>query len=670
MNKRLSIIILTAVALLAVARPARAQKPVGSDFFTHVNRISNLKAWNSNLFFTVTRADKEKNNYSSDLYQLLDGGPTRIAQNVSDYFFQDGGIIFRERPQDVAAAGNQPEGGADKHTVFMKLSRGYGEAAEWLRLPFRASDIEWIANDAFFYTSPYSRDTSASRDYHEYDELPFWANGRGDVSGRRQHLYFYNKGTSVLLCDTLESVGDILLSPDRKTLVYTLRPAWRGKQPDGGLIVSVDAASLRKREWKLFDRASFGNLAFISNGEIVFSANRSLERDRIENPGIYRLDLGSGNLAEVYDGSYYAIGNSVGSDIGGAGRQEITFDDKGLRFITTDVDYAPLVHLPWAGGKARRLSGGRLSVLEYRPYKNGFAVIGYEGQNGAEVYFIGPDGNPQALTGLNRATFGQYNIVEPVEIKYKSSTGADLVGYVLPPAGYEPGRKYPAILDIHGGPKTAYGSVFFHEMQYWASEGYAVFFANPKGSSGRGSAFSDIRGQMGGVDYEDLMAFTDAALAQAAFIDPNRLGVTGGSYGGLMTNWIIGHTGRFKAAASQRGISSWLTFSNTSDIGHTFTHTYWGTDLWKNAPLLWEASPLKYADRVTTPTLFIHSAQDYRCWLVEGLQMYYALQYHGVPSRIVVFENESHELSRSGKPLNRIKRLEEIKGWFDKYLKN
>jgi dipeptidyl aminopeptidase/acylaminoacyl peptidase len=136
-----------------------------------------------------------------------------------------------------------------------------------------------------------------------------------------------------------------------------------------------------------------------------------------------------------------------------------------------------------------------------------------------------------------------------------------------------------------------------------------------------------------------------------------------------MTNWIIGHTDRFRAAVSQRSISSWLSFSNTSDIGHTFTYNYWGTDIWKNSQLLWERSPLKYADRVKTPTLFIHSEEDYRCWLVEGLQMYYALRYFDVPSRIVIFKNENHELSRSGKPVNRIKRLDEITGWFDKYLK-
>lgn len=664
MCKKISVITLLIATVFAAAAQPAALKPVGSDFFTQVKRLSGLKVWEDKVFFTVSRADRDRNSYSSGLYQLIDGEPIRIARDVSDYFFRDGGIIFKKTEKEKSDGKDAPS------TVFLKLSDGYGEADEWLKLPFRTAQTEWIEKDRFFYTSSYSHSPDRSGNLHVYDELPFWSNGRGDVSGQRTHLYFYDRGESRLLSDTLASVSGLKLSPDGKTLVYTLKPAWYGRQPEGSLLVSLDAASLEKKEWNLFDRASYGNITFLSSDEIVLTVNRSLERDRIENPGIYRLNIRTGQLTPVYDGSLYAVGNSIGSDVESAGRPEITFDDRGIRFITTDVDCAPLIHLAWKDAGITRLTKGRISIREYQPWKDGFLAIALEEQQGAEIYFIDRKGNASPLTALNRPVFDGYSIVKPVEIKFTGKTGRQLNGYVLPPASLEKGRKYPAILDIHGGPKSAYGTVFFHEMQYWASEGYAVFFTNPSGSSGRGSAFSDIRGRVGEVDYDDLMAFTDAVLAQTGFIDADRLGVTGGSYGGLMTNWIIGHTGRFKAAVSQRGISSWLTFSNTSDIGHSFTYTYWGTDIWKNGPALWDASPLKYADRVQTPTLFLHSEQDYRCWLVESLQMYSALQYLGVPSRIVIFENENHELSRSGKPQNRIKRLEEIKEWFDRYLKD
>jgi dipeptidyl aminopeptidase/acylaminoacyl peptidase len=165
------------------------------------------------------------------------------------------------------------------------------------------------------------------------------------------------------------------------------------------------------------------------------------------------------------------------------------------------------------------------------------------------------------------------------------------------------------------------------------------------------------------------MKFTDAVLEKYPFIDSERIGVTGGSYGGFMTNWIIGHTRRFKAAVSQRSISSWITNFITSDIGYYFVKDQIAATPWDNMERLWDHSPLKYAYRAKTPTLFIHSNEDYRCWEVEGLQMFTALKYFGVESRLFLFKRENHELSRSGKPQHRIKRLEEITNWFNRYLK-
>ncbi|MDR3250833.1 MAG: prolyl oligopeptidase family serine peptidase, partial [Tannerella sp.] len=506
MGKKILVIIFFTVTVLTAAAQAAAKKPVESDFFTQVKRISNLKVWDDRIFFTVSQADREKNSYSSALYQLIDNKPVRIAKDVSDYFFQDNGIIFRETKRENVRDDKSAEN-AGQQTVFVKLSYGYGEADEWLRLPFQASQIEWIDKDVFFYTSSYNHNSDTSKNYHIYEELPFWSNGRGDVSGRRSHFYFYDKGKSRLLSDTLASVSGLKLSPDKKTLLYTLKPAWYGKQPEGSLLVSLDAVSLEKKEWNLFDRASYGNITFLNNDEIILTVNRSLERDRIENSGIYRLNIRNGKLTQIYDGAFYAIGNSVGSDVGGAGRSEITFDDKGIRFITTDIDYAPLIHLAWKDAGITHLSKGRISIQEYLPYKDGFLAIALDEQQGSEIYLIDKKGNASPLTAINKPVFDEYNIVKPIEIKFTGKTGKELNGYVLPPADYEKGRKYPAILDIHGGPKTAYGTIFFHEMQYWANQGYAVFFTNPTGSSGRGSEFSDIRGKVGETDYSDLIAF-------------------------------------------------------------------------------------------------------------------------------------------------------------------
>jgi dipeptidyl aminopeptidase/acylaminoacyl peptidase len=686
MIRKFSFIIIS-IVLLAFGAEAQttAKKPIEIDFFTKVKRIANLKVNDDHIFFTLSNPDKENNSYTSALYQLIDGKPVRLSKDVTDYFFQDGGIIFQavreEKDRENIRKG-------EELTVFQKLSSGLGEADEWLRLPFLTEQIEWIDKDNFFYTVPYDRNfdqllkasngnrkealrqKEENKNFRIFEELPFWSNGRGDISGKRSHLYFYTKGERKLLTDTLESASSLKLSPDKKTLLYTSRAAFYGKAPEDNHLFTLNVETLGKKEFPLFKQATYGDFEFLNNDEVALTINRSKEHDKIENSAFYRLNLRTGKVSLIYDGSIYGFGNSITTDIGGSGRAKITFDEKGIQYITTNIDQAPIVHLAYNNGKATFLTKGDITVQEYVPYKDGFLAVAFVGQQGSEIYFIAGNGEATPLTSINKSVFDEYAVVSPIEITFTNEEGTKLKGYVLPPANFDKTKKYPAILDIHGGPKAAYGTIFFHEMQYWANQGYAVLFTNPTGSDGRGSKFSDIRGKVGGIDYRDLMSFVDAVLKKTDFIDANRLGVTGGSYGGLMTNWIIGHTNRFKAAASQRSISSWQTFSNTSDIGYSFSYRYWGTDIWKNNQLLWDASPLKYANQVKTPTLFLHSDEDYRCWLVEGLQMYYALQYFEIPTRMVVFKGENHELSRSGKPLNRIKRLDEITKWFDKYLKN
>jgi dipeptidyl aminopeptidase/acylaminoacyl peptidase len=244
--------------------------------------------------------------------------------------------------------------------------------------------------------------------------------------------------------------------------------------------------------------------------------------------------------------------------------------------------------------------------------------------------------------------------------------GYEVKGFVLMPKEYNPKKKYPAILDIHGGPKTVYGQIYYHEMQVWASKGYLVFFANPTGSDGKGDLFSDIRGRYGEVDYEDLMDFTDLVIRKYP-VDKNNMFVTGGSYGGFMTNWIIGHTKRFKAAATQRSIANWLSFYGTSDIGYYFAKDQTGGHPIYDLEKLWIQSPIKYLDAMETPLLIIHSDLDYRCPIEQAMQLFSLLREKGVTTRFVWFKGETHELSRSGKPHARIKRLEEITNWFDQF---
>ncbi len=294
--------------------------------------------------------------------------------------------------------------------------------------------------------------------------------------------------------------------------------------------------------------------------------------------------------------------------------------------------------------------------------------IGMQDMRLQEVYCFDMETKTvQQITTLNEHFFEEKDIRPCIPCNIKQGD-MEIYGWVLTPSNYDENKTYPAILDIHGGPKTVYGEVYYHEMQVWANMGYFVFFMNPRGGDGRGNSFADIRGKYGTIDYDDLMKFTDEVLKQYPAIDASRVGVTGGSYGGFMTNWIITHTNRFKAAASQRSISNWISFAHTSDIGDFFAKDQQAADTWSNVEKLWWHSPLKYADQCKTPTLFIHSNEDYRCPYSEGLQMYSALCAHGVETRLCMFKGENHELSRSGKPRHRVKRLEEISNWMHHYL--
>ena len=306
-------------------------------------------------------------------------------------------------------------------------------------------------------------------------------------------------------------------------------------------------------------------------------------------------------------------------------------------------------------------------IATYALGKSFLLVMAADGKFGmnTDCDFYKLDYETLAVTHFNDAMLRGKYVAQP-DLLNLTAGDHEVHGFILKPMDFEAGKKYPVIFDIHGGPKTVYGPVFYHEMQYWASRGYFVIFCNPTGSDGRG-AFMDIRGKYGTVDFDDLMAFCDAALAKYPEMDADNLFETGGSYGGFMTNWIIGHTDRFRACASQRSISNWTSFYGVSDIGPDFSEDQCGSTIWPDVEKFWWHSPMKYADKVKTPTLFLHSLEDYRCPVDQGYQMYSALIAHGVESRLVLFRGENHELSRSGKPKHRIRRLNEITGWFEQH---
>ena len=284
----------------------------------------------------------------------------------------------------------------------------------------------------------------------------------------------------------------------------------------------------------------------------------------------------------------------------------------------------------------------------------------------AEVWLIFPGvpGPTWPVTQHNDVRFRSF--AEPEEIRSRSFDGAEIQGWLMKPFGFREDRKYPMILSIHGGPHGMYGYAFNPTLQAYAMDGYAVLYLNPRGSNGYGQKFSDgTLNEWGGGDYRDLMAGVDDALKRYAWIDADRLGVTGGSYGGFMTNWIITQTPRFKAAVSVASVSNLISFYSTS-LYQDLIHAEFGSFPWDNYDQLWRWSPLRYARAAQTPTMFIHGESDNDVHITQAEEMYMALKRRGVETVLVRYPREGHGLRE---PRHRVDALERTLSWFDRFLK-
>lgn len=652
-------------------------EPIRLDDFTNYAFLSGLEYNNTGTLacFVAHKADIEDNNYRSVLwiydesqdrfYQL-----TALGEERSFMWLEDGEhVLFaaKRSKKDKEAA----EKGRDE-TVFFKINVRGGEAQEAFRIPLKVQELHELKDGRFLVLGTVNlgraSDEEKEKDWEILEEIPYWANGGGFTSLNRTHVFLFDPDTGQLDDLTPGSFdGASAALNEEKTKAVIIGREYRGKAPQTSSLYILDLASSSLERVPESAPFAYVSAHFINENTVLVAGTDMQTYGLNENEKFYTVDLLNGERRLLTPDWDRSLWNSVGSDCRYGRSKSMRWHEGFLYFMSTDGAHSYLYRIN-PEGQVERLTHEPGSVDGYALHGAKILIIGMRGLKLQEIYRV-ENGSETQISTFNEWVTQERILSELEPLAVETAPGVTVDGWVMRPVGYQEGEKYPAILNIHGGPKTVYGTVFFHEMQYWAGQGYFVFFCNPRGSDGKGNAFADIRGKYGTIDYEDLMAFTDEVLRLYPAIDQERLGVTGGSYGGFMTNWIIGHTQRFRAAASQRSISNWVSMGWTTDIGYFFAPDQIAADPWTDYEKLWAHSPLKYADRVKTPTLFIHSDEDYRCWLPEALQMFSALKYHGVESRLVMFRGENHELSRGGKPKSRIKRLEEITAWFDRYLK-
>ena len=421
-----------------------------------------------------------------------------------------------------------------------------------------------------------------------------------------------------------------------------------------------------------------GAMALSPDGkQIAFTASIEQPVNSYTQPDLWVMDLAKDakprNLTEKFD---FDVGSSVFGDngsprAGGGNRPIWTADGKGIVENFERDGRTNLGLFDVATGSMMEITKGDQAVPRFRPAPDASKLV-YVSSTPTRIgdlfWLDRTSGEARQLTHSNDELFGQLNLTEPEEIRYKSFDGKMVQAWLQRPPGFDKAKKYPLILNIHGGPHTAYGFVFDHEFQWMAAKGYIVLYPNPRGSTSYGQEFGNvIQYHYPGDDFKDLMIGVDETIKRG-FVDEKKLGVTGGSGGGLLTNWVVGHTTRFAAAVAQRDIASWTDWWYTADFT-LFQPRWFKAPPFQDPEDFKARSPITYINDVKTPMMFILGETDTRTPSgAGGEQMFRALKFRKIPTVMVKFPNETHELSRSGQPWHRIERLQHIIGWFDRWL--
>ncbi len=558
--------------------------------------------------------------------------------------------------------------------VFL-MPRDGGEARQRSRIEGGVGELQWLpSGDRLLLTleGPKTSDEDASAteprpDLDVVKDALYKANGRGYLDQRRRHLFLFDieTGTSVQLTHgTAWNDSSPHLSNDSATLVFSSDRT--GLEYDGGSNSDI---------WRIDLAGDLSSPESIVPVQLTTQAHRD-SGARISPDGTrvayVRTDAPYDQpdvFVRALDGSDPPR-NVTSSLDRNPGSLSWSRDSSAIFLVADDQGSRGLFRLDVTTAAATRLLEPDWSVrnLSVATGADRIAFTLDDEQSLPEVFVASADGGSmRQLTRLNEDLLAPLARGELEEIRFTNDDGTEVQAFLLRPVVPTEG-KIPLVLNIKGGPGGMWGYQWFHENQMLAGRGWAVTFVNYRGSTGYGDAHqSAVRLDYGGVDYRDNMQLVDELLARYDWIDPERLFVTGGSHGGFLTNWITTQTGRFRAAVTQRSVSSWVSEAGTQQYTPRAMRDEFGGNLWDNWDLYWDRSPLKHADNVTTPTLIIHSDQDMICPLGQAEEWFYALKNNAVDTELLVFRGENHGLSRNGTPVNLVERLRRMIEWFERY---
>jgi dipeptidyl aminopeptidase/acylaminoacyl peptidase len=680
MSKQIRRAIVLALVAFAVPLLAQTRGMTSEDYFAFETLGDpHFSPDGSTIAFVVTTVDQKQNRRRSEIWSVpADGSREPMALTTAPQssnnprWSPDGKAIafLSARPMPGEAASDAPR------TQVWLLPLGGGEPRRVTNLLNGVSSFQWSPDGSRLVVVGRSGPTDMAKspsDVRHYTHANYKFNDSGWFDDKRTHLWVTDvasgRSTQITSGDDWND-SDPQWAPDgRKIALVSDRT---GKAFDMGhntdvWVIAADGGPLTK----ISDHASGDNsprwspdgrtIAFLSSvpekshPKIWLAAFDSAAPDvaqgRPTTPPASKLaadgiDLIPGGLR------WSADGRALYFETGYKGTSQLFRVDLAARKASAVTSGDRTVHLVDVNEKTSRLAYGVNDPTHLD-----------------DLYVADLDGrNEKQLTHLNAALWKQVQLSPVERVSFKGADGWDVDGFFMKPIGWEAGKKYPMILTIHGGPAGQFGFDWYHEFQVYASHGWAVFFTNPRGSTGYGEKFErGIELNWGGKDYVDVMNGVDAALAKYPWVDRDRLGVTGGSYGGYLTNWIVSHTNRFKAAVTLRSISNFVSDDGTRDGAYGHADDFTG-DIFEKHDLYWNASPLKYAQQVKTPTLVLHSDNDFRVPIEQGEQWFRALQHFGVPSEIVFFPRENHNLTRTGEPKHLVESINWQVYWFERYI--
>lgn len=655
--------------LLTLAAPlaAQARRGVTSDDYFSFNFVGDpsLSPDGKQLVYTVTRVDRAQNRRITAI-SLVPADGSAPPRPLTSGNLSSSAPRWAPDGKAIAFISTRPVTGdeASTRSQLYLLRLDGGEPRRVTSLPNGVNGCSFSPDGArlacLSRSGPSDRKAPSS-DVRHYTGLTYKFNDTGWFDDRKSHIWIIDVATGAatqLTSGDQWNDSDPQWSPDGNRIAFVSNRTGREQDGDDDSDVWVVAVSGGEPR-KLSDHPdSDTSPRWSPDGKSIAFIGRIKDGDP---PMLWLVPSAGGTPSTLLYPAQDLFPSELSWAEGGAALYFNAGNHGEIHFYRLDVASKQVRPITRSARAVRRLSlhepSGAMAYLS-----NDFTHLD-------EVYVTRQDGSAEKrLTAVNDGFFAGLELMPVERLTYKGADGWDVDGFLVKPVGWESGKSYPMVLSIHGGPAGQYGVDWYHEFHVYSAKGWAVFYTNPRGSTGYGQKFErGINGEWGGKDYIDIMNGVDAVLAANPWIDRQRLGVTGGSYGGYVTNWIVGHTDRFKAAVTLRSISNFISDDGTRDgaYGH---RTDFGGDIFQKHELYWDRSPLKYVQNVKTPILILHSDNDYRVPLEQGEQWFRALRHYGKTAELVIFPRENHNLTRTGEPKHLVESLDWQVYWFQKYL--